>query len=88
MQRDRLERAGMGRERERIAPEEQMLVGGEAGHRVPAADSGDALIGLDAHERGLEARSRSRVPGSEEGGIEWQAELLHRDLSDLHGSPP
>ena len=53
VKRDRLERPRVGGQRERVAADEQVRERLEAVHRVAAADPGDALVGVDAHERGV-----------------------------------
>ena len=47
VKRDRLERAGVGGERQRVAADEQVLELLEAAHRVAAGDSGQSLVGLE-----------------------------------------
>ena len=84
MKGDRLQRAGVRAEGEGIAAHEQVLEGGKAVHGVPAGDPGHALVGVDAHQRGVKARARVRVPGGVEGGGERQGEPLELDGGDLH----
>ena len=73
---DRLERPGVGGERERVTADEQVREGLEAVHGVAAGDPGDALVGVNAHQGGVKARARLRVPGGVEGRGERQGEPL------------
>ncbi len=87
VKRDRLQRACVGGQRQRVAIDEQMLERLKAVHRVAAADPGEALVGLHAHDRGVEPGPRLRVPGGVEGGIKRQAEPLYPYGGDLHEPP-
>ena len=68
MERDRLQRPRVLGEGERIAADEQMRELLKAGHRVAAGDTGQAIVGADAHKRGVEALPGGRIPGGVEGG--------------------
>ena len=71
----------------RIPAEEQVLVGGEAVHGVARAVAGDALVGLDPDQGGVEVTARHRVPGSQERRVQWQPHPVQADSGDLHSVP-
>jgi hypothetical protein len=82
---DGLEYADVPSDRQRILTDEEMLEGLEAVHRVTGADADDALVGLDAHDRHRERRSRHGIPRRREGRFEGHAEALETDGADPHG---
>ncbi len=84
VQLDRLQRARVAREAQRVLAEEQVGVGDEPVHRVARADADEALVGLHAHERGVEGRPRNGVPGGAEGRVEGERQALERDRRDAH----
>src|SRR5215472_2732485 len=69
---------------ERIFTEEEPRVRLEAVHGVARAQSHQALVGLDANDRGVEARAGNRVPRGPERRIQRQPQALELDLCDLH----
>ena len=81
---DRLEGPDVARDREWVLPEEQVLEGLEAVHRVARPDAGDALVGLDPDDRDRERGPRVGVPGCRERRIERHAEPIDADRRDLH----
>src|SRR5262249_3001499 len=84
VKRDRLERAGVRRQGEWVAADEQMLELLKPGHRVTRADSGHTRISLHADDRRDERRAGIGVPGRVERRIELEAQPLDADCGDLH----
>src|SRR5439155_9939291 len=76
MECDRLERADVAFEVERVAADEQVLEPRESVHGVARADSDEALVRLHADERRLEAATGLGIPG----GREWRVEREHQPL--------
>ena len=81
---DRLEDADVARDRQRVLADEQVLERLEAVHRVARADAHDALVGLDADDRGGERAARDRVPGGREGRVQGHDEPAQADGGDAH----
>ena len=67
-----------------VGPDEQVLELLEADHRVAAADPGQPVVGLHAHDRGVERAARHRIPGGVERRVEREPQALRRDRGDLH----
>jgi len=84
VERDRLQHPNVALDLERVLPEEELGVALEAVHRVPRADAGEALVGVDVDEGGLERASRRRVPGGLEGRVEGQPQAPQTDARDPH----
>ena len=66
------------------AADEEVLVAGEAVHRVAGADAGYALVGLDEDERRLELLARAGIPGRQERRLQPDRTPLDPDAADLH----
>ena len=86
MEIDGLERADVRGDRQRIAPEEQVLEGLEAVHRVTGADPDDTLVGLDPDDRRGERSTRLRVPRRRERRVERDRQPVEPDARDAHGA--
>ncbi len=84
MEVDRLEDPDVAGDGQRVLPDEQVLVGLEAVHRVAGPDTDHAIVGLDPHERDREEPPRHGVPGGRERRLERHDEALQPDGADLH----
>ena len=73
----------MALDRQGILADEEMLVAGEAQHGVTGGYAGDAGIGVDPHDRGIEGDARLRIPTRIEGRIERQPVMGDLDPGDL-----
>ena len=85
---DGLQRPHVASDGQRILPDEEVLEGLEAVHRVARPDAHHALVGLDPHERDREARPWHGIPGGREGRFERDPQALDVDGADLHGVEP
>ncbi len=81
---DGLEDADMAGDRERVPPDEQVLVRLEPVHRVTRAHADDTVIGLDAHDRDREGTPGLRVPRGLERRFQGNHESLQPDRRDAH----
>ncbi len=81
---DRLQRPHVPGDPQRIVTDEQVGVRLEAGHRVARPDTGQAGVGLDPYQGGVEPLPRHRVPRGPERRVERQPEPVEPDRGDLH----
>ncbi len=88
MEADRLERADVARDVHRVLADEEVEVGLETVHRVAGGSADETLVGLDARNGRVESRARHRVPGGEEGRVEWEPQADQLDGRDLQAQSP
>ena len=84
MELDVVEDAVVTLEVERIAADEEMLVSGEAGHRVAGADAFEPLVGAHADDRRVEIFARAEIPARPERRVEREAVMRDLDRGDFH----
>jgi len=60
-------------ERQRIVPDEELLVALEAEHPIARTVADESGVGRDAHDGGVEVQSRPGIPARVERRLEWQA---------------
>ena len=70
--------------RQRVLPDEEVLEGVEAIHRVAGAGTDHSLIGFDTDDGRRKRPTRNRVPGGVERRIERLDEAIEPDGGDLH----
>ena len=78
-----VENADVALDVERIVADEQVLVAGEAQHRIARANA-LVVAGAHAHERAGVAGARPRVPRRVERRVERQAVVADFDRVDVH----